>query len=342
MWVSRTGWTTSTDTVAFLNAAPITYTSDHFGESAPGAYKIFKNGWTLTESSTVNNHTGDAYLYGDMTNMPEFGTAMPQVALNGEFGAGIDRTLNDDTTNAYGYVRINMKPAYAGTAKVSRALRYLVHLKKTGTQDYVIAYDDLLSTTGNTKRVALLYDKQPTNTGVMTSATLPSLVWTGTNRRVSTTVVLPTGANAVIATPLMVSPYAYQEPVCISADGVTCDTANTSGEFLVVHRPSASTSDTMPTVGLISSDARYRVVQIDGTDPKVAAFPKAGASGTSVAFTSTHFGTAQVLVTGLAPGSYLFKRNGATVCSQAVDTNGALYCESASGSITVVEAGSTG
>ncbi len=41
-WVSRTGWTSPSDTLVFVASMSLTWTTDHLGTGAPGAYKIFK------------------------------------------------------------------------------------------------------------------------------------------------------------------------------------------------------------------------------------------------------------------------------------------------------------
>ena len=337
MWVSRTGWTSSSDSLVFMQAYIPTYNNDHIGQGAAGSYKVYKNGWTLVESNnSTNNAVGTGYggSSNGTVNMPFFGTGS-QLTTSAT-GVGIDRSKSDDATNAYSYVRVNSRAAYLSATKASRVLRYLVHFKKTGTQDYLIDYDDLGSSSGISKTVYMLYDKSVSTT--MTSGTLPSLVWTKTgSARVSTKIVLPSGTGALITTPQYVTTFAHQVPICASLDGASCDSRNTAAEFLFVHRVSSNTSDSMPTVGLLGTiDANFRGVQIEGTDPKVAIFPKLGVSRTSTSFTTTHTGTAQIMITGLETGTYTLARDATPVCSDVtVDENEALYCETTAGAITV-------
>jgi hypothetical protein len=319
-----------------MQAHATSWTLDHVGEGGPGGYKIAVGGdWALTEdamTSTANN-VGESYTTPLRTNMPAFGTLTPM--LNIQKPITIDKTKNDDTTNAYSYVRINMQPAYKTNTLATRALRSVIHFKKSGTQDFIVAFDDLASSAGMKKAVTLSYSK--TNGGAMTGA-VPDLKMVGSARSITTKLLLP----ATTFTTIYAQTNTNQYQICASLDSATCDLTNTGAYFLAVHKPVASTTNTMPTTGLLATiDAGYYGVQIeDATSPKVAVFPKAGASAVSVAFTTTHSGTAQVLVTGITPGDYLFKRNGATVCAaQTVGTDGALYCESLSGAITVEASG---
>jgi hypothetical protein len=79
----------------------------------------------------------------------------------------------------------------------------------------------------------------------------------------------------------------------------------------------------LPATTVLSTDAKHVGVQIAGTAPKVAIFPReAFASGdgtfdsarySSVRFASTHSGTGQYLIAGLKPGKYAMTKDGAAV-----------------------------
>ena len=331
-WISRTGWSSSNDTLVFATAMPSSWTTDHIGKQPAGAYKIYKKGWLLTEDGP--HHTGAA---AD-SNMPLFGGGGADAPVR---LTSIDGNQSDDTNNAYTFVRINMAPAYARTATATRALRYLIHFKKAGTQEYIVAYDDLASSSGTSKTVNLYFDKTPGEASAMTSSSAPSLVWTGPNRRLSTAVVLPE-TTALVSSYAANLPYSHKVSLCASRDGVTCDATNTSCEFLMVHRPSNSVLDGMPFVSALETiESGFLGVQIAGADPKVAVFPRSNASARSVGFRTSHPGSAQVFVTGLASGTYDFRRDGDVICGAVqVASTGGLYCESPSGGIRVIPTGS--
>jgi hypothetical protein len=174
----------------------------------------------------------------------------------------------------------------------------------------------------------------------MTSSTLPNLVWTGPDRRLSSTVVMPSGTGvAGVYTSL---PHAHKVALCASADGKTCDVEHTEGVFLIVHRPSGSTADAMPAVEALDlADPQLVGVQIQGPDPKVVVFPAAGSPRAGAAFTTTYPGTAQVLVTGLEPAVYDVKVGATTICNGVIATTAAeaVYCELPSGAVTVEQVG---
>ena len=77
-------------------------------------------------------------------------------------------------------------------------------------------------------------------------------------------------------------------------------------------------------------------VQIEGTAPSVAVFPKAGLYQTSTSFTTTHPGTGQYVVTGLETGTYDVVRGETTVLDdEAIDENGTIAFESVAGAFAI-------
>lgn len=330
-WISRTGWNAASDSLVFASAYDINYTLDHLGTGNPASYKIWKNGWVLDEASTAKK-TGE----GLSSNMIVFGGAA-NLKTSAQF-QDTSLTAGGDpaTASSWAYTKIDATNAYVTTANVQRALRHILHLKAPGTQDYVIVYDDTASSVGTSKAINLYYDKTSGETSAMTTAALPNLVWTGPNRRLSTKVLLPTTAALTSTSPT----YGYKQYVCASLDGSTCDGTNTTAEFLVVHRPSPSVSDTMPAVALLTSDANFRVVQVDAPDSKVAVFPRSGGPYPSTTFTSAHSGSAQYFVSGLNIGTYQVMRNGVPILTgQNVTSDGTLAFAAASGAFSINQNG---
>jgi hypothetical protein len=113
----------------------------------------------------------------------------------------------------------------------------------------------------------------------------------------------------------------YRVESCASTDGLTCD-AEKAGEWLTVFQPSAKTNATMPPLSqaaCTASGGNCTALEIqDSGYPKVAAFARQGALVNAMSFTTTHGGTAQYVVSGLAPGSYSVAVNGSTVKTAVV------------------------
>ena len=111
-------------------------------------------------------------------------------------------------------------------------------------------------------------------------------------------------AKSVGGLPDAVNTGSYRVHVCSSADGVTCED-ETSGEWITVHRSSTSTKDVMPSLNQPACRPACTVVEIlDSAYPKVAMFARRGALLSSASFQTTHSGTAQYVISGLAAGSY--------------------------------------
>jgi len=226
---------------------------------------------------------------------------------------------------------------YAGSVAVTRALRNLIHFKPSGGQDYIVAFDSAATSSAKIISQNLFFDKTNGEASVMTDNTLPSLVWTGSNRRLSTQVVLPSGTAVASTSGSGVT--AFRHTPCTSTDGVNCATA-TSAEFLIVHRPSTSITDAMPTVAAIGTiDSDFSGVQIeDASNPAVAVFAEAGVDQATGSFTTTHSGTAKYVVVGLVAGAYDVTRGVTSVLDdEVVDTNGVLSFSSVAGAFTIQE-----
>jgi hypothetical protein len=330
-WISRTGWDSAADSLVFASAYDINYTTDHMGTGNPGSYKIWKNGWLLNENgSSGDKDTG----VGINSNMIVFGGAANLKTPAQWQDPDMSITDGDPApASAWAYARIDLVGAYTPAATASRALRHIAHFKKPDTQDYLIVYDDVASKAGTTKEIRLHYDRTAGESSGLTTTTLPDIVWTGPNRRLSTRIVLP--ATAAMSSEVPSPNNSQRQKICMSADGSTCDALNESAEFLLVHRPSASTLDVMPATELLASSSNFRALQMaDDTAPKVAVFPRRGRSYSEASFTSTHSGKAQILVLGLTPGTY--KVSGpVTLAGQVVGTSGALYLEGEAGAYVI-------
>lgn len=326
-WVSREGWRDAADTLVFQSLFAGGWGRDHAGAGAPGAYRIYAGGWLLGENGP--NDTGA----GVDTNMPLFGGTAD---LTPSRLLSVQRELDDDPHGAVAYLQLNSQAAYHARASAARALRSLVHFKKPGTRDYVVVYDSLQSVEPRAKTIHLHYDVSPEEESAMTSAQLPTLVWTGPDRRLSTTVVLPRPPQ--VAATYSREAHAHRVALCASVDGTTCAVDNIDAAFLVVHRPATAVDDTMPPVRLIEKvDPGFVAVQIEGRDAKVAVFPAAGVSRPGVTLETSHAGVAQLLVTGLQAGTYDVRVDGGGGCEGIVvkPSAEALACEVGAGVVRV-------
>ena len=324
-FVSRTGWASASDSLVFQAAFSLNYTVDHIGPGAPGAYKVFKGGWVLTEDSPTDTGSGTT------TNMLLFGDAANMKSGNADHRVRLDRSK---AGTGWAMSHTDMVDAYTSATAVSRAKRTLVHFKKVASPDYVVVYDT--AATGSAKTIGqnLHYDKTSGQTSTMTDQTLPSLVWTGQDRRVSTAVVLPSGTG--VASTYANLTDSHRENICASTNGISCASV-TAAEFLIVHKPSTSINDAMPTVAALGTiDADFSGVQIeDATAPSVAVFAKAGTDQAAGSFTTTHSGTAQYIISGVSAGTYDVLRGATPVLNDfVVDANGVIPFESVSGAFT--------
>lgn len=327
-WISRSGWSSSSDTLIFAEAFAHYYGVLNMGTGAPGAYKLYKQGWALTENGSRDTGSGtnsNMLLFGGAANL----RATTDMLVN------LDR---NDSGTGWAFARINASSAYSAATAVTRAHRHLIHFKKAASPDYLVVYDSAATSSAKTIGQNQFFDKTSGQASTMNDSTVPSLQWTGPNRRMNTAVVLPSGTG-VAGTYASLND-SHHVHVCASTDGTNCASV-TSAEFLIVHKPSTSVSDTMPTVAALATiDADFSGVQIeDATAPSVAVFAKAGADQTSGSFTSTHSGTAQYVVTGLVAGTYDVVRGGATTVldDEVVGTDGTLAFESTAGAFTITE-----
>ncbi|OGJ01513.1 hypothetical protein A3G98_00230 [Candidatus Nomurabacteria bacterium RIFCSPLOWO2_12_FULL_37_8] len=237
------------------------------------------------------------------------------------------------------YASVNLTGTYKSTANATRVLRQYVHFKKPTATDFVVIYDDVALSAGNAIK-AFMHFQNPTNT--ILDSINKTVVSTGSSRRVNSKVLSPAG-NVIITTDNASGTYTggagktYRTTICPSTDSTTCSTQATSLESFTIHQPLANTTDALPSIGLVSTDANSAGIEIGGADPKVAVFAKSGVDKNTVAFTTTHSSTAQYLVAGLVPGRYDIKKDNVDLLSNIlVDfSDNSLYFESTKGAFQV-------
>lgn len=361
--ISRTGYSSLTDTLVNFFGMAEQYSDHNFPASGwyPGRYSIFMGNHLLGADGDQYNDPNSAYSSillpfndgGSHSDYMQIGTN--NLKGNGTpCGATMPAANTDGTNNRYAYAMVNSTACYV--TGVTRALRYLIHFKKSSTQQYLVVFDDVLTSSGQDKRTYLHY---PNNFGASTDNTRGSTSVVGASITSSNpgtghsdatqllTTILAPGTNQVrVFTDNANGSYTggfgktFRVTACASANGTTCDAANTAAEFVTIHEPIAGTGNTMPSVTMLTSDSNWRAVQIAGSSPKAAVFAKAGQTYTSTSFTGTWTGTAQIAVMGLQAGTYSVTLNSTSLGSNfSVGADGMLYLENSPGAYAISQGG---
>jgi hypothetical protein len=126
------------------------------------------------------------------------------------------------------------------------------------------------------------------------------------------------------------------------------DSAGGTGLNALTVLYATSSAGSLPTTTAITTDANHVGVQVADTTPKVAVFAAPvmdNGNGTytpntynSVAFTTTHAGTGNYLISGLTPGTYSVLQNGGSIpgyTSTAVGADGTLFFKATAGAFSV-------
>lgn len=355
-WASRTDNLAPTATLLFVDAQGF-WISDHTFPNESGEYQISKNNvYLFGGNNTSNNCNWICAHQGEDTSTIEFGDQTTWKVVNGSqfFQSTIPRWASTDPTgdaqNRYSYGMMDLSGNYQASANVTRALRHIAHFKKSGTQEYIVVYDDLATSAPLAKATYLHFNinnpwpalPNPYPGGVSrhgsTITSAQTTAWLGS------TVLSPAGQTAYVNETSWSGPNAYGVKVCAATSSAptTCDPNNLASEWIVVHKPATSASSMPPLVQ--DSAANFRVVEVqDSSSPKVAAFGMGGGTYTMVSFTTTHAAQAQYLIAGLAPGSYTVSLNGTTLLSNqnVLPGDNTLYFESASGTFTISQSTSS-
>jgi hypothetical protein len=349
--VSRTGWSTN-DSLMLIQGG-YNDGSDHSGFGDWGSVHIYRRGYLLAGDAEYSNNNRDSDNTIELGNGDNWVAPGKPGYTNIVRWAGADPS--GDAQSRYAFALVDMTGAYASSQNATRVQRHILHFKKASQQDYIVWYDDVATSSGGMKKAYLHYALNGTASGQAISFNGGNNGGTVMNTQSKSrlvTAVLPTaGGNTALlkndsssGTYSGGAGYTYRAYVCAenSSSPGSCSNSATAGEWIVVHKPSTNTSDTMPTLSQPLS-TNFRVVEIkDGSAPKVAAFATGGQTYTTASFSTTHPGTAQYVIDGLSAGSYQVTVNGATVASNQSVANGdnTLYFESTSGSIVVSQGGS--
>jgi hypothetical protein len=345
---------------------------DHLVDPNYGSYHIYRNGPLLGGSGGGISYWNDGFDGANVNdNLIALGggnLVMGSGCYTGAYApmlrwAGTDPT--GDSLSRYAYAMYNLTNTYTAGSPAG-VYRHIFDFKKSSAPNYVLDFSDV--SLGSAELIQGYYHYWKTSnvsTGTGTNTiTYNASARTMSNLNPSTSMLLTqfcggtdtgtcNGSSTTIAMSKNNSDGSYSgQPaantyrvyICSSTDGSTCNSSATHGEWWAVHLPTTNLSATMPAItqptcsGIGGSCA---VVQIaDATTPKVAVVARSGVTLTQASFTSTHSGTAQYVVAGLAPGIYNVTVGGSTVVSGAtVNANdNTLYFESTAGSVTVTPA----
>ncbi len=345
--ISRTGYSSITDTlVNFYQIATneIDHTNTANGLGQPGDIRIFKGGELMADDYGGYNNGGPAASVVSIGADTDFA----DIPYTGLMPAGAN-----DSSNRYTYALTDSTASYTSGAGVTGALRYVVHFKKSGTQDFIVVYD-YVKTSAAKQVIDYWHYTNPTTTTFSSPTVTSSFAGTGHSdaTQLLTKFLQPAGSNTTYAytnnsngTYTGGNGYTYRVSVCGSSSGSSCATTTTA-EYATVHEPVAGSGNSLPALEMLTTiDGNHRGIEVDGAGPKVFIVPigTGEPTFTGATFTTAVPGTAQFLVAGLTAGTYSVTIAGVTVVSGAAVTagNNTLYFEGGSGAVVVSSSGGT-
>ena len=317
--ISKSDWT-STATQLMIRAGFTSYGQDHAGTGGyeSGSYHLFKGGKYLAAGDSAGY---DYILDGE-------NTILIGNAGNWNQGTGfapITRWAGSDFTGVpasqYVYAMVNLAPSYTSGANVTAASREVIHSKPSSRQDYVITYDGIALSSGSTINA---YHHYALNGGPSTNVTYTSGGLTvssnQTTARLNTAILPVTGVDTVATNNTYPDANGYTVRITSCPEGTnsgTCSSTATSFEEITVEQPCNGTGCTMPTItqpSCTGMGGNCTTAQIaDSGEARVAMFARQGALLAGASFTTTHSGTGQYIVAGLAAGTYTVTVGGSAV-----------------------------
>ena len=350
--ISKSDWGPAASQV-LIQAGWYSQGQDHTGGYQEGAYHIFRNGKYLLG--------GDAQYANSIAtgaNTLQLGSAS-----NWNAGAGyapVSRWAGADPTgpanNNYAYAMVDLGPSFNGTANATRASRHIAHLKQASSQDYIVTYDDVAVSGGEAIAAYWHYFLNGGSSSAVAFSAQARTVANSQGTSLVNSVFLPVTGSHGLALVLDSTDgtypggqgFTFRVTSCASTDGSTCSASATSFEELVIHQPCGSANCRMPAVTQPScsgTGGSCTAAQIaDSGSPKVIAFARGGALLTGLSLTTTHSGTGQYLLAGIAPGIYnlAVTANGSEVFSSQVSVaanDDTLEFQSPAGALQLVRSG---
>ncbi len=357
--ISKSDWT-STATQVNVQASYNADNYDHSGCGTFGSYHIYRKDYLLSGDASGANTAPNGAAHADCT-----GSASTDILI--ELGGG-DNWLTSapvtiprwgstdptgDTQSRYMYMLMDLTGTYQPSMNATRVNRSLIHFKKSGTQDYVVAYDDVALSSATQIQDWMMYWTHPASGTQNVTASASSRTVVSANATIGNFLgssFLPVAGSGTVAMVANgVTGTTNRQYLCPSTNGSSCNTSATALELVAVHKPSTNSSDSMPAISqpaCTGTGGNCVVANIqDASYPKVAVFARQGVLLTAVSFTSSHSGTAQYVVAGLQAGSYAVTVNGSALSGSpftAAANDSSLYFESTAGPIQVTQSGTTG
>jgi hypothetical protein len=351
MAISKSDWTSSA-TQMMMQGGYCYNGIDHFDACDWGSYHIYRKGYLLAGSGYNTSTEANGNLYDDDV-IALGGGNLTTNAGYAPMSRWASTDPTGDSSSRYAYAMYNLTNVYTAGANATGVYRHEFHFKKSGAPDYVLDFSDVTASSGELMQGYYHYWRNSGTNTITYNASARTMANLNGSTALLLTSFIPTSANSLAMSKdnsdgsYRGQPAAntYRIYVCASSDGSTCNSFATHGEWWAVHLPTTNLSATMPAItqptcsGTGGSCAAVQIA--DATTPKVAVVARSGVTLTQASFTSTHNGTAQYVVAGLAPGIYNVTVGGSTVVSGAtVNANdNTLYFESTSGAAVVTQTG---
>jgi hypothetical protein len=376
--ISHTGWNDRTATQVFFNVK--TYYTDHDAAEG-GSLRIYKVGHLLNSDTMQPGGAIAGIKKGDIIDtLPLFGGVTS--LQSGQDGTGIPATANivrwasanhggwdsgyGDGQSRYAYALADLAGNYIGTH--DRVQRHFAHFKKPGTEEIVMQFDDIDTSSAPTQiethihytqngqtraGIGVEYDEGDTacpGAGGCAALNTDRLILSQENG--GTSAADPPRTNGLVTrifSPGAIfvrddgSSYAggfghtHRVSICGAS---SCGAPSSRLEALVVHKVTGSLSDVTLTAKALNPDIKWTGAQ---TLDKVALFARNGQAPINANVVTDHGGIAQYLIAGFQPGLiYRVYRNddGTDVIRQGVsDNDGTLYFEAPAGSYSIFPEG---
>lgn len=353
--VSRTGWNSNADTRFYAYGG--TDENDHQGKEAD--HYVISKGSQGYQPCLIG---GDDY---DCTSKQQYpfpgnhiyisdiyqfrATGYPLGSPDGYRTSSLSRKNDTDASNRFAYTMEDGVGTWRSTANVSKKERHFLHLKRSGKEDIVLIYDNLVfSSPMIARQYTNFAQNAETDEG---DSTCPSGACSSnfaTDREVRTsTPGNPVGMTTKFIVPgggatgaawntndaqMTASPARVHRATTCTGSGSTCTTAS-SYEMIVMHKLFTSAPAAVSTTSHNPS-ANWAGLS---TPDYTAMFARTSLQTSMPAVTTST--TTDVFAAGLAAGTYDVQRNGTPVCNDLTvsSNNNTLYCpDVASGSITIL------
>jgi hypothetical protein len=369
MVISRTGWSNETDTHVMFGAR--SFLRDHDLPQG-GTVRVYKAGHLLNADGS---NPGALYESDDSSNLdnliqfggtksfvsgPPYAGSIAYIARWAGSNSGSWASAYGDQNSRYAYAMADLAGMY--TTVYNRVNRHIVHLKKPGSQEVIVQFDDIDTANSPTQiRTQVHYPQNgqasvdgmsegtTTCPGANGCAGLDSDRWVqsvedGTTHSHST-VVANYGVTTKFLSPGTVfirsdgsaytggQGYTHRVSMC---GGASCGATVNGMELLTIHRI-GTIGDIALTATALNPDSNWTGVQ---TTDKVVLFARGGTTkSTLTTFTSSVTGTGQYLFAGLTPGiSYNVNVNGSAVTGSPFPVSASdntIYFEAGAGTVSL-------